>query len=34
MAAERTEIDPSDPHDREAQTVPVLSEEMVARMMP
>ena len=34
MAAERTEIDPSDPLEREAQTFPVLSEEMVARMMP
>ncbi|GAA0338534.1 FAD-dependent oxidoreductase [Sphingomonas oligophenolica] len=34
MAAERTEIDPSDPLEREAQTFPVLSEAMVARMMP
>lgn len=34
MAAERTEIDPTDPLEREAQTFPVLSEEMVARMMP
>ena len=34
MAAERTEIDPSDPLEREAQTFPVLSEDMVARMIP
>jgi thioredoxin reductase (NADPH) len=34
MAAERTDIDPSDPLEREAQTFPVLSEDMVARMMP
>jgi thioredoxin reductase (NADPH) len=34
MAAERTEIDPSDPLEREAQTFPVLSEALVARMMP
>ena len=34
MAAERTEIDPSDPLEREAQTFPVLSAAMVERMMP
>ncbi|MDB5705557.1 MAG: bifunctional protein : sensor, cNMP-binding domain-like protein, partial [Sphingomonas bacterium] len=34
MAAERTEIDPSDPLERVAQTFPVLDEAMVARMMP
>ena len=34
MAAERTEIDPSDPLERDAQTFPVLSAEMVVRMTP
>lgn len=34
MATDRSEIDPSDPYERSAQTFPVLSEAMVARMLP
>jgi len=34
MATDRPEIDPTDPYERTAQTFPVLSDDMVARMMP
>ena len=34
MATQRTDIDPSDPFERGAQTFPVLDPAMVARMMP